>query len=165
MIGIISDSGGETIMDNKLDIQMFFGYISPHGTFKHLFIHLFLAALGPLLRGLFSSCREWGLLSSSGAQAPHCGGFVCCRVQALGTWASVGALPGLQTASSAVVAPRLSCPVACDISRTRDQTFIPALTGGLYHWTTRKSPHGVLICFLFAFYLGITFKASPFSDT
>ena len=31
----------------------------------------------------FSSCGEQGLLSSCGAQASHCGGFSCCRVQAL----------------------------------------------------------------------------------
>ena len=84
-------------MDNKLDIQVFFGYISPHGTFKHLFIHLFLAALGPLLRGLFSSCREWGfpwlwdtgfslqgLLWSSGSR--HTGSLFEHRLNSCGTW-------------------------------------------------------------------------------
>lgn len=95
MIGIYSDSEEETIMDNKLDIEVFLGYISPRGIFRHLLVHLFLAALGPLLHGLSSSCREWGLLSSSTAQAPHCSGFPCCRAQALGPWAPVVALPGL----------------------------------------------------------------------
>ena len=33
---------------------------------------------------LFSSCSNWGLLSSCGAQASHCGDFSCCRAQALG---------------------------------------------------------------------------------
>ena len=32
-----------------------------------------------------SRCREWGLLSSCRAQASHCGGFSCCRAQALRT--------------------------------------------------------------------------------
>ena len=31
----------------------------------------------------FSSCGEWGLLSSCEAWASHCGGFLCCQVQAL----------------------------------------------------------------------------------
>ena len=33
---------------------------------------------------LFSSCSNWELLSSCGAQASHCGDFSCCRAQALG---------------------------------------------------------------------------------
>ena len=37
-----------------------------------------------LLPGRFSSCREWGLLSSYGAQASHCSGSSCCRARALG---------------------------------------------------------------------------------
>ena len=32
----------------------------------------------------FSSCSEWGLLSSCNALASHCGGFSCCRAQAVG---------------------------------------------------------------------------------
>ena len=32
----------------------------------------------------FSSCGEWGLISSCSALASHCGGFSCCRAQALG---------------------------------------------------------------------------------
>ena len=43
-----------------------------------LFIYLFCTVLGSsLLRRLFSSCGEWGLLSSCGAQASHCGDFSC----------------------------------------------------------------------------------------
>ena len=37
-----------------------------------------------LLRGLFSSCGERGLLLSRGAWASHSCGFSCCRAQALG---------------------------------------------------------------------------------
>ena len=32
----------------------------------------------------FSSCGEWGLLSSWGVWASHCGDFSCCRTGALG---------------------------------------------------------------------------------
>ena len=37
-----------------------------------------------LLHRLFFSFDEQQLLSSCGAQASHCGGFSCCRAQALG---------------------------------------------------------------------------------
>ena len=30
-----------------------------------------------MLHGLFSSCSEWGLLSSCGVQASHCGDLLC----------------------------------------------------------------------------------------
>ena len=50
----------------------------------------------------FSSCGEWGLLSSWGAHGSHCGHF-SCGSQAL--WR-----PG-----SAVAAHGLSCPAACGI--------------------------------------------------
>ena len=33
--------------------------------------------------GDFSSCSDWGLLSSCGMQASHCGGFSCCRARPL----------------------------------------------------------------------------------
>ena len=32
----------------------------------------------------FSRCGEWGLLSSCGVLASHCGGFSFCGAQALG---------------------------------------------------------------------------------
>ena len=40
-----------------------------------------------LLCGLFSSCRQQGLLSSCGVQASHCSGFSLCGAPALGIWA------------------------------------------------------------------------------
>ena len=44
-----------------------------------------LSALGlHCLCRLFSSGGEWGLLSSYGALASHCGGFFCYGEQALG---------------------------------------------------------------------------------
>ena len=52
-------------------------------------ICLFLAVLG------LCCCGEWGLLSSFGAQACHCGGFSGCREWALGlTQAQQLWLPG-----------------------------------------------------------------------
>ena len=47
---------------------------------KAVFIHLWLCWVFML----FSSCSNWELLSSCGAQASHCGDFSCCRAQALG---------------------------------------------------------------------------------
>ena len=49
------------------------------------FLSLFMAVLGlPCCVGLFSSYSKQGLLSSCGAQAPHCCGFSCWGAQALG---------------------------------------------------------------------------------
>ena len=42
-----------------------------------------------LLQGCFSSCDEWGLLSSCAAKASHCSGFSCFGAQALGLQASI----------------------------------------------------------------------------
>ena len=54
---------------------------SPAFLFIKNFIHLFIfVRVGSLLyEGFFSSCGEWGLLSSCGARAAHCGGFSSCR--------------------------------------------------------------------------------------
>ena len=62
----------------------------------YLFSCLLLAVLGlPCCVLAFSSCSKWGLLSSGGVWASHCGGFSCCEAQALGTQASVAAAPRL----------------------------------------------------------------------
>ena len=45
------------------------------------YFYFFLAVLSSVLYRLFSSCREWGLLSSC---ASHCGGFPYCRAGAAG---------------------------------------------------------------------------------
>ena len=55
------------------------------------------------VQGLFSSCSNQGLRSSCSVHAFHCGGFPCCRSQALSARASV------------VVVYGFSCPVACGI--------------------------------------------------
>lgn len=43
-----------------------------------LFVYLIFTILGLLLLGLLYSCRQRGLLSICGAQAPHCDDFSCC---------------------------------------------------------------------------------------
>ena len=60
---------------------------------SYLFIFGYTGSLLP--RGLFSPCSKWGLLSSCGEQASHCGGFSCC-----GAWASVAVARGLSSCSS-----------------------------------------------------------------
>ena len=54
-----------------------------HGIFFIYFIYFGLSG-SSLLQGLFSGCRDQGLLSTSGAQASRCCGFSCCKAQALG---------------------------------------------------------------------------------
>ena len=63
---------------------------------------------------------ERGLLSSCGAQALHCGGFSCCRAQAL------------EHSGSVVGARRLSCSSACGV-----EPRSPLLAGRFF---TTESP-------------------------
>ena len=55
----------------------------------------------------FSGCGEQGLLCC-GARASHCGGFSCCREQALGAQASVVVACGLSSCGSWALQHRLS---------------------------------------------------------
>ena len=74
-----------------------------------------------------SCCDKWGLISSCGTQASHCGGFSCCR-----------ALAGC--AASVVGAHGLSCPTACGIFLDQGPTCVPCIGRWiLNHWTTKKS--------------------------
>ena len=72
-----------------------------------------------LLRGLFSHCRQWGLLPRCGAQAPHCRVFSCGECT-LGSGASgavvlgsVSAVSGLWSTGS--IAQAWFCSLACEI--------------------------------------------------
>ena len=57
----------------------------PYCAFCLKTVYLFIfGCAGSLLVWAFSSCSEWGQLSSCGAQSSHCGGFSCYRAQALG---------------------------------------------------------------------------------
>ena len=53
-----------------------------------------------LLHGLFSRCRQRGLLSSFCVQASHCSGFSCCRAWALGHTGSSVVAPGLNSCAA-----------------------------------------------------------------
>ena len=70
----------------------------------------------------FSSCSEWGLLSSYGAKVSHCGGFSCC-----GPWA-------LEHKGSVDMAWGLSCPTAVGILLDQGSNWCPL------HWQTDSQP-------------------------
>ena len=106
-------------------------------SFKYKFIYL-LAVGSLLLYGLFSSCRELGLLSSCGTWALHCGGFSCCIAQALGTQASAVVAHGLQQLWLVVSGAQLSsCSTWAQLLRGEGdpsgpgiELISPALAGG-----------------------------------
>ena len=53
-------------------------------TIKNIILFIYFGCAGsPLLCRLFSRCGEWGLLSTWGVQASHCGGFSSCGALAL----------------------------------------------------------------------------------
>ena len=57
---------------------------------KNSLVNLFLAALGlHCFAQAFSGCGEQSLLSNCDAWPSHCGGFSCCRAQALSAQSSV----------------------------------------------------------------------------
>ena len=64
----------------------------------YLFIYLFIYGCvgSSLLHAGFLWLRRAGAALRCGAWASHCGGFSCCRAQALGTRASVVVACGLQ---------------------------------------------------------------------
>ena len=117
-----------------------------------LFTYLFLAALGLCcFAWAFSSCGEQGLLSCC-AWASHCGGFSCCKTQALGARASTAAAGAqaqlLQYVSvgSIVVAHKLSHSMTRGISQTRDRTHVPCCGRRIpTHGVIREVPSCLLI--------------------
>ena len=76
---------------------------------RHLFLKIISFIYLFWLHRLFSSCDEWGLLSSCSVQASHCGGFSCCRALALRAWASVVVEHGLNTCNSRRLEHKLNC--------------------------------------------------------
>ena len=79
--------------------------------FLNYFLNLFLAKLGLCCcMWAFSSCGEWGLLSSCGVQTSHCCGF---------SWGPRA--PGF--VGSVVVLHWLSCPEACGKSLFHRKNF------------------------------------------
>ena len=85
--------------------------------FLKIFIYLFIGFVGSsLLHTGFLWLWRAGATLRCGARASHCGGFACCRAQALGAQASE------------VVVHGLSCSAACGIFP--DQGLNPCLL----HW-------------------------------
>ena len=76
--------------------------------------HIFFGhAESSLLHGIFCSCGDWGLLSSCGAWASHCGGFSCCGSWALERFSFSVAVCGLNSCTSQALEHRLnSCAQA-----------------------------------------------------
>ena len=66
-------------------------------------------------------------LSCRGSLWLQYAGFSCCGAQAVGTQASVAADGGLWSLGSVVALHGLSCPTACEIFWTRDQTSVPCI--------------------------------------
>ena len=74
-----------------------------------------------------------------GVQASHCGGFSCCRAQALGTLASVFVAHGPQSLGLAVVAHRLSCSSVSGILPDQGLNLCPCTDRQiLIHCATRE---------------------------
>ena len=100
---------------------------------------LFLAVLGlHYCEGfsLVSESWDYSLLRSEGFSL-QCKGLL----QTMGsrsTWASAGAAPGLQGTGPGVVAPGLSCSLACGIFPDQGLNFCTGLWIP-YHWATREA--------------------------
>ena len=99
-----------------------------------MYLFIFDIAGSLLLLWLFSSCDEWVLLSGYSAWASHCGGFSCCRAQALGCPSSVVVAPGPWSTGSVVAMHGLNCSSACGIFP--DQGSNPCLV----HWQVDSLP-------------------------
>ena len=103
-------------------LEFFLSFLNIY--FINLFIHLFLAVLGlHCCAWAFSSCKDWGLFSSCGVGASHCGGFSSCGAWALGAWASES-----WHVCSVGVVRELCCPVAHGIFLGQESNLCPL------HW-------------------------------
>ena len=97
-----------------------------------------------MLRGLFSSCGEQGLLSSRGAWASHRGGSSCCGARALAPTDLSTAAPGFESPGPVAVMHGLSCSATCGLPRSGVELASPALTGGRFFTTEPPGkPSGV----------------------
>ena len=96
----------------RFDVPLLYSlYIHTHII---LFIYFWLCCVFGVALWLFSLWWAGATLLCS-AQASHCGGFSCCRTQALGCSSSVVAAPGPCSACSVVVVLGVSCSSACGI--------------------------------------------------
>ena len=117
--------------------------------FLNLFFIMYVCISGctgfPLLLGLFSSCGEWGYLSSCCVQASHCSGFSCCEAQALGCTGFSGC------GSRALEDSLHSCGTEAsllssmwDLPGSGIEPTSPALAGRLYTTEPPARPHTLL---------------------
>ena len=95
----------------------------------------------------FSSCGKWGLLSSCGAWASHCGGFSGCGARFLGcvsfrncsSWAQQLRLMAPRARAQQLWCSGLAAPRHVGSSRSRDRTCVSWIGRQiLSHWTTRQ---------------------------
>ena len=78
--------------------------------FIYLFIYSFIfgCAGSSLLRAGFLQLQRVGATLRCSVQASHCGGFSCCRAQAVVVWASIVVARGLSNCGSQALERRLS---------------------------------------------------------
>ena len=95
------------------------------------FLFFFFCTESSLLHRLFTSSRQWGLLSSCSAQASHCSGFSCCSQ---GLRSQVVAIPRLWSTSSVVAAHgALLLHGMWDLPRSGIKPVSPALAGRYFN--------------------------------
>ena len=129
--------------------------------FFNNFKYIFSFALDICHVGLFSGCSERGLPANWSAGELLTAS--CCRAQALSMWTSAVVMPGSVVATprpwnagSVVVVLRLSCPMACGSSRTRNQILVFCIGRlVLYHWESLEFYFWESFSFLCQFYLTI----------
>ena len=142
---LVGIENGAATLENSSAISFFlsflhlFIYLFIH-SFIHSFIYLFIyGCFGSLLlhMGFLQLWRAWATTLHCGARASHCGGFSCCGAQALGMWASVVVVHGLQQLRHT----GLVAPWHVGSSWTRSQTCVPCIGRWiLNHCATREAP-------------------------
>ena len=124
-------------------------WLSPLHFFFFKFLTLLFVCPASLLCGLFSSCREWGLLSSCCAQASQWCGFSSFRAWATGfeslrschTCAQELRLLGSGAQAQSWRGMGLVALRHVESYETRDWTCVSWIGRWiLYHWTTREAP-------------------------
>ena len=105
--------------------------------------------------GLFSGCREWGLLSSCGVWVLIAAASPAAEHRLQGAWASVAVAPGIQNTGPLVVVPGPSCPAArgC-LPGQGSSSCLLSLSGGFF---TREPPGKPKHFLKFIFYYGVFF--------
>ena len=85
-----------------------------------------------------ATCRLSVAVASRGSSPVEAQGLLITVASLVAHWA-------LGEQVSVVVIQGLSCPKACGILQTRDETGVPCIGRRiLYHWTTREVPRPVL---------------------